>query len=197
MTMLEIDKTLVSLELIRANFTCNLEICKGACCVTGDSGAPLIPGESEKLKEIYPTLRSFLRAESVITLEELGTSVTDREGDTVTPLNDGMECAYVLFERGIARCAIEKAYLAGAIDFRKPVSCYLYPVRIKKYRQFDAVNYDRWEICAPAIRLGDELQVPVYRFVQDALKQHYGNSWFNLLDAAAKNLEITRDPIER
>lgn len=194
--MLEIGTTLVSLELIRANFTCNLTICKGACCVTGDSGAPLNPGEPEKLKEIYPTLRSFLGAESLITLDELGTSVTDREGDTVTPLNNGKECAYVIFEQGIARCAIEKAYLAGAIDFRKPVSCYLYPIRIKRYRQFDAVNYDRWEICTPATRLGDELQVPVYRFVQDALTQHYGITWFNLLEAAAKNLEISRDPGE-
>jgi len=193
--MLEIGKTLVGLDLISSNFICNLPVCKGACCVTGDSGAPLEPHEAEKLDEIYPALRLFLLPESVLTIEEQGTSVTDIEGDTVTPLNNGRECAYTVFEDGIARCAIEKAFMEGIISFRKPVSCYLYPVRIKKYRRFDAVNYDRWEICQPATRLGDDLQMPVYRFVKDALSQYYGEEWFSNLENAASNLEITRDSL--
>jgi len=192
--MLEIGKTLVSLDLITSNFTCNLAACRGACCVTGDSGAPLEPFEVIKLDEVFPALRPFLRKESVHTIEEMGTSVTDAEMDTVTPLNDGKECVYALFEDSIARCAIEKAFMEGAVDFRKPVSCHLYPIRIKKYKRFDAVNYDRWEICRPAIVLGDELQMPVYRFVKDALARHYGDEWFNLLDIAAKNLKIEKDP---
>jgi hypothetical protein len=191
--MLEIGKTLISLDLIASNFTCNLSVCKGACCITGDSGAPLEFREAEKLKEIYPVLRPFLRVESQRSIDEQGTSVTDMEGDTVTPLNDGRECSYVIFENGIARCAIEKAFNEGFVDFRKPVSCYLYPVRIKKYRLFDAVNYDRWEICHAATKLGDDLQMPVYRFVKDALAQHYGAEWFNLLEIAAKNLEIEKN----
>jgi hypothetical protein len=138
-------------------------------------------------------LRPFLREESVSTIEELGTSVTDVEKDTVTPLNNGKECAYTTFENGIARCAIEMAFNEGIVDFRKPVSCYLYPVRIKKYRLFDAVNYDRWDICHPATRFGNDLQMPVYRFVRDALAQYYGSEWFNLLDTAAKNLEIEKN----
>jgi hypothetical protein len=192
--MLEIGKTLVSLDLITSNFTCDLASCRGACCVTGDSGAPLEPDEVIKLDEIFPALRPFLREESVRTIEEIGTSVTDAEMDTVTPLNDGKECVYTLFEDSIARCAIEKAFMEGVVDFRKPVSCHLYPIRIKKYRRFDAVNYDRWEICRPATVLGDELQMPVYRFVKDALARHYGDEWFNLLDIAAQNLKIEKEP---
>jgi len=195
--MLEIGKTLVSLDVITSNFTCDLGACKGACCVTGDSGAPLEIHEAKKLDEIYPVLKPFLRNESVISIEEQGTSVIDIERDTVTPLVDGKECAYTLFENGIARCAIEKAFMAGVIDFRKPVSCYLYPVRIKKYRLFDAVNYDRWTICQPATIRGDELQMPVYHFCRKALSQYYGEEWFRSLETAAKNLEITRnsDPL--
>jgi hypothetical protein len=191
--MLEIGNTLVSLDLITSNFTCDLAACHGACCVTGDSGAPLEPFEVTKLEEIFPAIRPYLREESVRTIEEMGTSVTDIEMDTVTPLNDGKECAYTLFEDGIARCAIEKAFIEGVVDFRKPVSCFLYPIRIKKYKRFDAINYDRWEICNPATRLGNELQMPVYRFVKEALTRHYGNEWFNLLDIAARNLEIEKE----
>lgn len=191
--MLEIGKTLVSLDLITSNFTCDLAACRGACCVTGDSGAPLEPDEVIKLDEVFPALRPFLREESVRTIEEMGTSVTDAEMDTVTPLNDGKECAYAFFEDSIARCAIEKAFMEGVVDFRKPVSCHLYPIRIKKYSRFDAVNYDRWEICRRAIMLGDELQLPVYRFVKDALARHYGDEWFKLLDIAAKNLKIEKE----
>jgi hypothetical protein len=192
--MLEIGNTLVSLDLITSNFTCDLAACHGACCVTGDSGAPLEPEEVIKLKEIFPALRPFLREESVRTIEETGTSVTDVEMDTVTPLNNGKECAYTVFEEGIARCAIEKAFMEGVVDFRKPVSCHLYPIRIKKYKRFEAVNYDRWEICSPATVLGDKLQMPVFRFVKEALARHYGDEWFNLLDTATKNLKIEREP---
>ena len=191
--MLEIGKTIISLDLIRSNFTCDLQACKGACCVIGDSGAPLHTGEAEKLAEIYPMLVPYLREESVLTIENQGTSVKDIEGDTVTPLNEGKECVYAIFEEGVARCAIEKAFIDGVISFRKPVSCYLYPVRIKKYLHYDAVNYDRWDICRPAIILGDELQMPVYCFVQDALVAHYGKHWFRQLEIAAENLEVIRN----
>jgi len=190
--MLEIENTLISLDVLEKKFTCDLSVCKGACCITGDSGAPLEPHEVDALREIYPLLRSYLREESAKTIDESGTSVIDIENDTVTPLNDGKECVYVLFEDGIARCAIEKAFSEGVIRFRKPVSCYLYPVRIKKLSRFYAVNYDSWEICHAAPVLGEKLNMPVYRFVQDALKQKFGYEWFNLLKIAAANLEVKR-----
>ena len=194
--MIEIGKSIVSSELLTSHFTCNLQACKGACCVLGDSGAPLEDNEVEILREIYPRIKPFLSEESVATIDRLGTSVVDFENDKVTPLNNGKECAYVVFKDGIAFCAIEQAYNEGVVAFRKPVSCHLYPVRIKKYKAFDAVNYDRWDICKPAVVLGDELKLTVHRFVKDALSRQYGEEWFNLLETAARNLKIEReDPL--
>jgi hypothetical protein len=192
--MLEIGKTIVSLDLISSYFTCDLNVCKGACCVTGDSGAPLEPGEAEILNAIFPVLRPYLSEESVKSIEDQGTSVIDIEQDTVTPLNNGKECAYTFFKDGIAYCAIEKAHNEGIINFRKPISCQLYPVRIKKYREFDAVNYDRWDVCHAATILGNELIMPVFRFVKHPLIQKYGEEWFNLLKTAAQNLSIEKNP---
>ncbi len=190
--MLQIEHTVIGLDLVTAHFSCDLEKCKGACCVSGDSGAPLEEDEVKILDSIYPLLKPFLREESVKTIEEQGTSVIDIENDRVTPLNNGKECAYALFENGIARCAIEIAHDQGVITFRKPVSCYLYPVRIRKYRDFDAVNYDRWEICKPAIENGERKNMPVYRFTEGALRQKYGAKWFNLIETAARNLVIEK-----
>src|SRR3990172_2336012 len=183
--MLEIGNTIVSLDVISSHFTCNLDACKGACCVTGDSGAPLEPAEAKILEEIFPALRPYLSEESIKSIEEQGTSVIDFEQDTVTPLNNGKECAYTFFKNGIAFCSIEQAYRDGVIGFRKPVSCYLYPVRIRKYKKFDAINYDRWEICSPAIEQGNRLETPVYRFVKDALTLKYCEKLFNLLETAS------------
>ena len=191
--MLEIGRTIVSLDLISSHFTCDLHACKGACCVTGDSGAPLEPEEAEALNEIFPALRHYLSEESIQSIREQGTSVIDIEQETVTPLNNGKECAYTFIKDKIAFCAIEKAYNEGVINFRKPISCYLYPVRIKKYRQFDAVNYNRWEICSAAVALGNQLNTPVYRFTKDALTLKYGHEWFDLLNTAARNLEIEKN----
>jgi hypothetical protein len=188
--MLEIGKTLVSLEIINSNFHCNPKICKGACCIYGDSGAPLEPEEAGTLEQILPALRPYLSEKSFYALETTGTSIVDIEKDLVTPLNEGKECAYTVFEKGIARCAIEKAFFDGAIAFRKPMSCFLYPIRIKKYSRFDAINYDRWDICQAAMKLGDKKQLPVYRFTKEALIAKYGQEWYRELEAAAENLEI-------
>ena len=190
--MLEIDRSIVSLDVVTENFACDLQACKGACCITGDSGAPLETEEVKILEEIYPAIRPYLSEESVQTIDFYGTSVIDIENDTVTPLNDGKECAYVVFENSIAICAIEKAYKEGVIGFQKPVSCHLYPVRIKKYRHYDAVNYHRWEICSPAISNGNKLGTPVYQFTREALERKYGPEWFLKIVQEAKNLSITR-----
>jgi hypothetical protein len=192
--MLEIGKTVISSDLITSCFICNLKACKGLCCVIGDSGAPLEPDEARILEEIFPLLRPYLSAESVKSLEEQGTSVIDMEQDLVTPLNKGKECAFTIFEEGIASCAIEKAFNEGLIGFRKPLSCHLYPVRIKKYKLFDAVNYDRWEICKDAIVMGNHLNIPVYRFTKDALIRKYGSDWYDLLESSAENLSIEENP---
>ncbi|MFO7658404.1 MAG: DUF3109 family protein [Bacteroidales bacterium] len=184
--MFKINRTLISLDVIEEFFICGLDKCKGACCVQGAAGAPLLPEEIEKLKEIFDIVKEYLRPECLKEIETKGVCYTDADGEPVTQLNHGEECAFTIFESGIARCAIEKAYLEGKITFRKPVSCHLYPVRVRKFNDFDAVNYDRWDICKPAILLGNRKKTRVYEFVAEALIRRFGDAWYKELELTAK-----------
>lgn len=186
--MIQIDNTLISTDLVTKEFVCDLQKCKGACCVIGNSGAPLENDEIIILKRIFPELKPFLRDEGVKAIEKQGVSVIDEENEQVTPLIDGKECAYTVFENGIARCGIEKAFNAGVVNFRKPISCFLYPVRIKKYKSFEAVNYDIWDICNTAIISGQSAGVAVYKFTAPALIQKYGEKWYQQLEEAASEI---------
>jgi hypothetical protein len=187
--MIQIDNTLISLELLEEQFVCDLNACKGACCVEGDSGAPLEDQELGILKQEWEHISPFLREEGRNSILEQGVYVNDEEGDWVTPLRDGKECAYTVFDNnGQAACGIERAWKAGATTFRKPISCHLYPVRIKRYPAFDAVNYERWYICNAACKLGSALKVPVYVFLKEALIRKYGPAWYEVLEEA--NLEL-------
>lgn len=182
--MLKIKDTIISLNILEKNFCCDLEKCHGACCVKGDAGAPLQTEEVELLPQIIDKIKAYLSQKGVDSIEQQGTHVIDGENETVTPLIDGKECAYVVFENNIAKCGIERAYFDGEIKFRKPISCYLYPIRIKKYERFIAVNYDHWEICESARKKGDKINLPVYVFVKDALKKRFGKDWYcHLQDA--------------
>ena len=190
--MIEHGKTIISQDIFEKDFVCNLSACKGACCVEGDAGAPLEKDEVGILAEIYPKVKPFLRKEGIDAIAKQGTAIKDWDGEMVTPLVNGKECAYVIFdEKGITKCGIEKAYEAGEVDFKKPVSCHLYPVRITAYSRFDALNYHKWEICSPACDLGKELQVPVYKFVKDALVRNYGEEWYAELEEIATSLNGT------
>ncbi len=190
--MIELGKTIISQDLLEKDFVCNLSACKGACCVEGDAGAPLENEEVEILAEIYPKVKPFLRPEGIEAIEKQGTAIKDWDGEMVTPLVNGKECAYVIFdEKGITKCGIEKAQEAGEVDFKKPVSCHLYPVRITAYSRFDALNYHKWEICSPACALGKELQVPVYKFLKDALVRKYGEDWYAELEEVSNSLTGT------
>lgn len=175
--MFEIDKKVVSLDVIKEKFTCDVRKCKGNCCVQGESGAPLDDDEVLILDRIFPDFKDYLRPEGIKAVLEQGTFVIDEDGDKVTPLIANLECAYAVFENGIARCGIEKAFEAGAIGFRKPISCHLYPIRITKYDNFEAVNYNRWHLCEYARSYGNELNVPVYKFVDEALIRKYGKEF--------------------
>ena len=188
--MLEIGKTLISLDVLQKRFCCDLSACKGACCIHGDSGAPLNEDEKEVLKKVYPDVKKFMREEGIKAVEEQGLSIVDSEGDTVTPLINKGECAFVVFENGVSLCAIEMAHKSGIIDWLKPLSCHLYPIRIKSYKSFDAVNFDTWDICYSALEKGRGLGLPAYVFVKDALIRAYGQDWFDQLDYAAKNLNL-------
>jgi len=187
--MIQLGKTIVSQDLIEKEFVCNLGACKGECCVAGEAGAPLTQEESKTLETIFPKLKPFLRKEGVAVIQKQGAWIKATDGDIETPLVNGAECAYVSFTpEGIASCGIEDAHNAGVVDFRKPISCHLYPVRVQHYSEFAAVNYHRWPICDDACSLGKELQVPVYKFVKDALIRKFGEDWYNELDKIAKQV---------
>lgn len=191
--MFQIKDTLVSEEILDEDFTCNLSACKGECCVAGEAGAPVEENEKEILEKIYPKIKSLLRPEGQKAIEEQGTSVVSDFEGLETPLVNGKECAYVTFnEKGVALCGIEKAYRAGKIDFKKPVSCELYPIRVQKLSKFKAVNYHRWEICSPACSLGQHLQTPIYKFTKEALIRKFGQDWYAELEAVAKLYEAEK-----
>ena len=188
--MFQLGKTIVSEEIIENDFVCNLAACKGACCVDGEAGAPLEKEETNILEEIYPAVKPFLRKEGVKAIEAQGAWVTGLDGEPETPLVHNSECAYVIFDKkGTALCAIEEAYNQDVISWKKPVSCHLYPVRVKQYSEFAAVNYHKWHICDDACILGTELQVPVYKFVKQALIRKFGEAWYQELEEVAKSLK--------
>ena len=180
--MIQVDDKILSIDIFEEKFVCDLKKCKGNCCVLGASGAPLEDAEVELLRKIYPKIKSLLRPEAIRTIEQQGTAVIDSDKEWVTPLIKNMECVYAVFEDGIARCAIEKAYEERVISFRKPVSCHIYPIRIKKFERFEAVNFDRQKICDPARILGTKEGVPVYKFVEEAIIRKYGKSFVSKLN---------------
>lgn len=185
--MFQLDKTIVSEEILEKEFVCNLNACKGACCVDGDAGAPLEKEELVILEEILPVLKSYLRKEGLQAIEAQGLYTTNEQGEHETTLVNGADCAYVIYdEKNVAMCGIEEAYNQGEIAFKKPISCHLYPVRIKQYSEFAAVNYDKWEICDDACSLGQELGVPVYKFVKQALIRKFGKEWYSELEKVAE-----------
>ncbi len=188
--MFQIGKTIVSEEIIENDFVCNLTACKGACCIDGDAGAPLEEIETQELVNTYQDVKPYLRQEGIDAIESQGAFVKGEDGEWETPLVNGSECAYVIFSKdGKAKCGIEKAYNEGATSFKKPVSCHLYPIRVKEYTELTAVNYHKWEICDPACALGEELKVPVYKFVKEALIRKFGAAWYQELEIAAVNFK--------
>lgn len=186
--MFQLGKTIISEEIIENDFICNLSACKGACCIQGDAGAPLDKKETEMLEKLYPKIKPYLRKEGVSAIEEQGTYTTSEDGEYETPLINRKDCAYVIFdEKKIALCAIEEAYNHGDISFKKPVSCHLYPIRIKDYSEFSAVNYHKWQVCHDACTLGKEMQIPVYKFVKQALIRKFGEKWYLELEELAQS----------
>lgn len=186
--MFQLGKTIVSEEIIEKDFVCNLSACKGACCIDGDAGAPLELEETQIMQDIYPKVKPFMRQAGIDAVEAQGAFITTDEGEFETPLINGADCAYVMFDnKGTALCAIEEAHNQGEIDWKKPVSCHLYPIRVKDYSEFSAINYHKWEICDDACTLGKELQVPVYKFVKQALIRKFGEDWYMELEKVAEN----------
>ncbi|MGF1533271.1 MAG: DUF3109 family protein [Bernardetiaceae bacterium] len=176
----------ISDDIAERHFVCQIAQCKGACCQQGDLGAPLETDEMAQLKADYASIAPFLSPEGQAVIEQEGCYILDEENDYSTPLITSQEnqCAYALKdERGHWSCGIEKAYLNGATNFRKPISCHLYPIRITQHprTQSEALNYDRWDICAPACQVGEAGRVPMYVFLEAALVRRYGRAWYDEL----------------
>ena len=181
--MIQIQDVLVSEDLFIQSFACDLGKCKGACCVEGESGAPVEESERAALERIQEAVRPYLRPEGIAAIGEQGPYVRDADGDLVTPLRGGEECAYTIFDaQGIAKCGIEQAFREGKIDFMKPSSCHLYPIRITKVGGMDALNYHQWPICDPAKKCGKDLKLPMFRFLKNALERKYGKAWYAELE---------------
>lgn len=189
--MILIDDTCVSDDIAEKFFVCNLEKCKGACCVEGDLGAPLEESELPVMEEIYEAVKPYLTPAGVAAIEAQGKYIKDWEGDYSTTTINDRECAYAFYdERNILKCGIEQAYLEGKTDFKKPISCHLYPIRITKYENFHALNYDRWSICSDACTLGEQLGVEVYRFLKEPLIRAYGEEWYRQLTEEIENGKV-------
>ena len=189
--MILIDDILISDEIIEEQFVCDLEKCKGGCCVDGDAGAPLENAELKELDAVWNEVLPYLTPEGIHEIQKNGKYIFDQEFGWVTPtISNGM-CAYGTIDKnGIVKCGIEKAYNDGKIAWKKPISCHLFPVRIKKSRKGDLVNYEpRPDLCAAACILGKKLKLPVYLFLKEALIRKYGVEFYDALEATAKHTE--------
>lgn len=187
--MLQIQDTLVSLDLIERFFCCDLDACGGVCCIEGDAGAPVTPEEVAELEKVIDVVTPFLPDESRRRIEQAGVAYVDEEGDLVTQLVGGRNCVFATRGDdgcGVCLCAVDKARRRGLCKFRKPSSCFLYPVRLTEYPTFTAVNYHRWNICRPAEKLGKEKGIRLYMFLEEPLTERFGREWYEELAMAAE-----------
>ncbi|MCH2214711.1 MAG: DUF3109 family protein [Flavobacteriales bacterium] len=192
--MIQVDNMLLSEDLFSEKFLCDLSACKGACCVEGDSGAPLEPEEVGILEDALEAVKPYMRKEGIERIEEVGVFTIDFDGEFVTPLVNGEECAFVSFDKdGTAKCAIDQAYRDGKTDFKKPISCHLYPIRLSKINDLIALNYHHWPICDPARACGAKLDLKVFRFLKEPLVRKFGKNFFQQLLEVDKLLKESSD----
>lgn len=185
--MIVVQNSIISDDVADQRFCCDCSVCRGACCIDGDSGAPLLECEVAILETILPEVEPYMTEEGIAAVREQGVAVRDKEGDLGTPLIDGSACAYITYAPdGTALCAIEQACRDGKTDFLKPVSCHLYPIRVDEYGEFTAVNYHQWDVCRCAVAKGEECGVPLYQYLREPLIRRFGQDWYDeLLEAVA------------
>jgi hypothetical protein len=192
--LLEIQDKVVSIDLFEKKFVCDLTACKGACCIEGDAGAPLTFEEVSIMEHDLEKIKPFMRPEGIAAVEETGVFYMDWDNERVSTLINEKECAFVTFDdKGTALCAIEQAHKAGKTEFKKPISCHLYPIRVKKYNEFTALNYNEWNICKSACNCGDKLDVKVYKFLKEPIVRAFGEEFFTELETVDKEIEKQKE----
>ena len=192
--LLEIQDKVVSIDLFEKKFVCDLTACKGACCIEGDAGAPLTFEEVSIMEDDLEKIKPFMRPEGIAAVEETGVFYMDWDNEPVSTLVNEKECAFVTFDdKGTALCAIEQAHKAGKTEFKKPISCHLYPIRVKKYNEFTALNYNEWNICKSACDCGDKLDVKVYKFLKEPIVRAFGEDFFTELETVDKEIEKQKE----
>ena len=188
--MIEIDDKIVSADLLRECFACDISRCKGICCVEGDAGAPLELDEVDILEEEYDAYAKYMTEEGRREVEKQGFMVVDADGDYTTPLVNNAECAYAFTEDGITYCAIERAYRNGECSFLKPISCHLYPIRVTQFSNGSyGLNYHRWGVCRDAVECGKKLGLPVYKALREPIIRRFGEEFYNALECAEELLK--------
>lgn len=187
--MIEIGRTILSRNIFEKHFLCDILKCKGACCIEGDSGAPLTDEEADIIERHYSAFENLLPEKHKKEIEKQGFSVIDSDGDQVTPLVDNRQCVYSYYNnKKILKCAIEKAHFDGKTDFRKPISCHLFPIRISEYKRFDAINYEELDICKPGRACGVSKKLLLYKFLKEPLTIKYGEEWYKEVEIAGEHL---------
>lgn len=195
--MLQIQNTIVTLDLAEEFFCCDLEKCLGACCIEGDAGAPVTIDEVEKIEEVLPVVEPEMLPRAVEEVRHNGVAYVDQEGDLVTTILDGRNCAFTCYAPGgICLCALEKAFREGKTSFKKPASCSLYPLRLTTYPTFTAVNYHRWKICRDAVANGRKKGIRLYQFLRGPLTEHFGKEWYDELAQACELYLSQKDSLQ-
>lgn len=188
--MLQIGDVIVSFDVLTKEFSCDLSSCHGACCVEGDAGAPVTPDEVAQIEELLPVIWDALDPEARRVIEQAGVSCLDPEGETVTQIVNGKDCVFTCHgEDGSCYCAIEKAYREGRCSFMKPVSCHLYPIRVRKLGEYWGLNYDRWDVCRAAVLKGQREHIPVYKYLEGPLVRRFGRDWFDELELTVSEMK--------
>ena len=191
--MIQIKDTLISEDVFETCFVCDLGKCKGMCCVEGDAGAPLTHEEYEAIKNVLPKIWDDLSPKARELIEKQGIAYIDDDGELVTSIIKGRECVFTYFDAdGVCRCAIDNAFREGRISVQKPISCHLYPIRLHKYDEFTALNYDRWSVCRPALRLGKKTGIKLYQFLKEPLIRKFGEEWYQEVCQIAELLPKTK-----
>jgi len=190
LTIIQIDNFLISPEIVSERFACDLEKCRGACCIIGDSGAPLSKGECRILENEFTHICRFIRPDGIAALKQQGAYIKDLDGDLVTPLVNGEECAYTVFDnKNNCLCGIEFAHRAGKSSLFKPDSCWLYPIRVSYLSNgMTALNLHQWHICRDAFAKGRREDIPVYRFLKEPIIRIFGKELYEQLKEVAKRL---------